>query len=268
MPLADVLNWIDQIGPIETIKWISFTGGEAFIYPDLGKAVKKAKTCGKRVRILTNAFWATDFNTAKRTLQELMPSQISVTADRYHQEFIKLENVKNVIRACFDLGIIPHLAVLADDQDTVLDMKTEFGDSLNLHLGTRVEPVGRAAKNGITPTLYTADLTSPCEKCGRAVHVRTDGEAFFCCNANAIADHNSAFSIGNLHQWSLPEMLESIDPVLELPALHSNVEFFEVIEAAGLEQKLAGCRTTCELCCRMLADKAMRKAIKDHFEVH
>ena len=96
------------------IKNIVFTGGEPLLYKaDVSKAISYAKKNGIKTRIVTNGYWATTPLKAEKLLFELVKeglSEINISVDDFHQEFIPLGNVKNAVEASLKLNLPIHLA--------------------------------------------------------------------------------------------------------------------------------------------------------------
>ena len=81
----DVLKEAQKIG---TIEWIFFEGGEPFLfYPLLVEGIRRARTMGFKVGVVTNAYGARSEEDAELWLQPLAAagvSYLSISNDRYH----------------------------------------------------------------------------------------------------------------------------------------------------------------------------------------
>jgi hypothetical protein len=104
----------DELYSWGSLRLVVFTGGESFL---LGKELKKIVNYvaikGISTRIVTNAYWAKSKEKAVKVLNEykkLGLSEINISCDDYHQEFIPLKNIKNANDAALEVGIPALLA--------------------------------------------------------------------------------------------------------------------------------------------------------------
>lgn len=105
---------IDESLQLFKIENIVFTGGEPLLYEkEVIKAISYARKKGIKTRIVTNGFWATTSVKAEKLLLELVKeglSEINISVDDFHQEYIPLSNVKNAIEVSLKLNLPIHLA--------------------------------------------------------------------------------------------------------------------------------------------------------------
>ena len=108
MELGEAMDWLHQIAAYENghIKSIGFTGGEPFYSRNkLFSLAQASRKLGLTYTVATNAYWASSKNKAIELLSELQPSDISISADIYHEVHIPLNRVENAYQACEHLGI-------------------------------------------------------------------------------------------------------------------------------------------------------------------
>ena len=70
---------------------------------------------GKKTSVATNGFWATDESTAYNKMKNLKDrglSHISLSYDRYHNKYIKADNIKNILRVSLDVEISVSISVV------------------------------------------------------------------------------------------------------------------------------------------------------------
>ena len=73
MKEEEAIGYIDQAGEIPSVEWISITGGEPFLYPELlESSIKHASKKGLRTECVTNCFWADSEEKAEETLGGLV----------------------------------------------------------------------------------------------------------------------------------------------------------------------------------------------------
>jgi pyruvate-formate lyase-activating enzyme len=106
--LNEAIDWLYQIVSYSNghIKSIGFTGGEPFCCWD--KLLKLAHTTsqlGLPYSVITNGFWAKSKQKTRSLLTQLQPSDVSISTDVYHAEYIPVTNVGCLFEACQDLGI-------------------------------------------------------------------------------------------------------------------------------------------------------------------
>ena len=111
MSLDDALGYISQAGEISTMEWISISGGEPFLFPEMLKEIiSSAAKAGLHTECVTNCFWAETETAAVKTLQTLKHAGLEVlniSADDFHQEHLPFEYVGNCYRASLRLGLKP-----------------------------------------------------------------------------------------------------------------------------------------------------------------
>jgi organic radical activating enzyme len=96
---------------------ISILGGEVMLYPEGCKYIAdKAHERGLTFRLITNGFFGNDDEKVDYVLNEIKPEIITISVDEYHQEFISIEIIQNLIdklygkteillESCIDLNI-------------------------------------------------------------------------------------------------------------------------------------------------------------------
>lgn len=115
MSLGFMTRIIDEAHALGVVKIVVFTGGEPFVLgEDLYSAVAYAAQKGLLTRIVTNAYWATSLDRARRVLARLKEvglTEINYSCDDFHQEFIPLERIRWANEAARDVGMPALLAV-------------------------------------------------------------------------------------------------------------------------------------------------------------
>lgn len=104
--VRSVLNEAKKIG---TVEWIYFEGGEPFLYyPLLIEGIKIARRYGFKAGIVTNAYFASAVDDAKKWLAplgELGVTDLSISDDNFHNEGNKESPAKIALKAAKELGI-------------------------------------------------------------------------------------------------------------------------------------------------------------------
>lgn len=77
---------------------ISILGGEVMLYPEECKYIAdKAHEKGLTFRLITNGYFGNDQKMIDYLVNEIKPEIITISVDEYHQEFIPIETIKNLI---------------------------------------------------------------------------------------------------------------------------------------------------------------------------
>lgn len=87
MTIETIRHILAQANMLDTVEWIYFEGGEAFLYYDeLVTGIRLAKEFGFNVGIVTNAYWATTDADAVNWLEPIagLVDDLSVSSDAYH----------------------------------------------------------------------------------------------------------------------------------------------------------------------------------------
>lgn len=118
----------------KSIKVLVITGGECMIYPQKVKlALKLAKKYRLITRIVTNGFWANDFNRAKKILNELKKYQldeINFSTGDDHSKWIPLKNIRNAAIAAAEIGYKPIINVETHDLSSPKIIQFFLNDSI------------------------------------------------------------------------------------------------------------------------------------------
>jgi hypothetical protein len=102
----DLINWVTQAVDYG-IRHIIFTGGEPFIKFNLLKTGFEAVAqAGGTSGVFTNSSWAKSLQDAKRILGQLPQlTELFLSFDKYHQEFVPLDKVLYAVEAARELEV-------------------------------------------------------------------------------------------------------------------------------------------------------------------
>ena len=104
IPIGSLKAYLAQMPDLKTGRLV-LSGGEAYLYPHLDEAIsfagKLKETTGypKKIYMLTNGFWAGDFDRALLTIKkwkELGLTHLNVSNDKYHREFNQERQIANL----------------------------------------------------------------------------------------------------------------------------------------------------------------------------
>lgn len=207
----DIKRLIDEaVGT--SIKVISFSGGEAFmnfkLLQELGQyAVNK----GFPFTVITNGFWGKDYDEAKRrikTLKEIGVREISLSVDKFHQEFIPISSIRNVVKACNKLNVPVTVGFGVTKSDKVGNYIDELSDVLvSAKMSVYpLHPIGsgfKSIKEEDVIKNFPDDRWS-CPNTG-ILSVLFDGNIYPCCS-QVIRD--AKMNISSIDKTSIAEAIE------------------------------------------------------------
>jgi hypothetical protein len=163
---------------------ISASGGEPLLNrAALDNLLIEAAKAKVPVRIVTNARWA---NTEKKTrmiLRDLVKhglTQISVSADPYHQAHVPLANVKRIVDCARDLPLRVELNVVLSRDNTTLAILEEVAQWEVPLAITPVTRQGRALELDES-LFFSSELLLGCQVVHSPV-VDVEGTVRICCN--------------------------------------------------------------------------------------
>jgi hypothetical protein len=159
LSLSDMIKIVEHVYSFGKLRIVVFTGGEPFLLgKDLLLCVEHCAKKGLATRIVTNAFWAKNLKTAKQIIKaykDVGLSEINLSCDDYHQEFIPLERVKYANEACleFNLPCLIGHKVMKNCTITLDYLEDFFGYKL-----ARFDPGKKNPDNNVISSGYTVPV--------------------------------------------------------------------------------------------------------------
>ena len=253
----DIIAQSKNIAQIDTI---SFSGGEPIIDPwEFRKLVWSANDSGKQSAVLTNASWAANYEDTFELLASCRNNNLTglgVSLDKYHLEFVPIENISNVLLACERLGIRSELRFVTVKGDKIGSIIDQL-DSTLTHLNTYsfpCSPVGAAKKNFPCES-FIRDVPIWELKCGNKdrIGIHYNGEVYPCCSHWV---YTTALSLGNIRTMPLKDIFHKLkrDPIYMYLSLASFDELVKHAKKVGipLPEKVT---SVCELCSILFGKK-------------
>lgn len=215
MTERDAINYIDQVAPMIDHfpgRRLEVLGGEPFVELDpLLYIVRHAVDMGFRTEVSTNGFWATDLSATKGIVSKLREAgarMLVIVTDSYHLEFVSLGNIRNLVDALRDSGLIVNIVYRVTKRDTIpfdlLELRS-VNSAISEVIFQPWLPIGPpdpidsdvfAIERGLPPPM-------PCRSKVRFV-VSPSGDVYPCL-AGIFAP---ALKLGNAKQESLSRILE------------------------------------------------------------
>jgi len=237
------------------IEWIGFSGGEAFLHFDLLKElISISSSLGKSTSVITNGFWADDYEKVEKRVVELKKAGLTVLGmsyDEFHAKFVPAHNIKNLIRAAKKLDIRATIQAVILNDSNVGDIINKIGADLSC-IDIQFVPcsnVGNAAKN-INPDRFIRETLPRGLFCGKkgSFPVDYDGTIRPCCNPYI---YETELIVGNMCELDVPQSLIKLknNPFLYLLRNYGFDCFLDIVENNSLDitipEKLV---ISCELC--------------------
>ena len=143
---------------------VAFTGGEPFLVPTvLRQAVALCAELRLGSSVMTNGFWASSVLRAREALQRLPGlTELGLSTDTFHQDFIPVERIRNAITAGQELGIrcIVRVCVLSHPEEAAERTREQLAglDKWYTLQIQPIQPMGRAV--GLKADCTVTDLTT------------------------------------------------------------------------------------------------------------
>ncbi|MDY6229091.1 MAG: radical SAM protein [Clostridium sp.] len=251
-----IKEFIRSAEEIDEITTIHFSGGEAFLYYD--KLIELVKLCtkiDKATTVITNGFWAYDYYETLEKLQHLKQvglKAVGVSYDEFHLKYIKLENIRNIIKACkeLDLKVTIQTCIVKGSQngnwiDTLGDDLVDI--ALNF---IACDKVGRATDKIKDDKFIRSykPINCICRK-GGSFSVLYDGTVWPCCSPYVFT---TELCVGNIYKdiETVKDALKRLENNLVLKVLRNKgFNFFKDIVINDIKIEVPNkIISSCELC--------------------
>lgn len=210
-----IKNIIEQAAALNGINTVGFSGGEVFLQYDLlADMVKYASDLGLRTTCTSNGFWATTYEVALEKLLLLKKnglSKLGLSVDQFHQQYVNINNIKNILMACRKLGIPVDIGsvITKSTSDLSEAMSVLKDDMINIpHFRAACLPIGEAKNIDDSDLYYDEELLEhgdiPCYEM-TFFSVYLNGDVYPCCSQ---AGMTSCLKLGNIHTDSLEDILK------------------------------------------------------------
>lgn len=230
MTLTEAKIYINQAREFPTLEWISLSGGEPFLLPDmLVELVSHVSNFELKTECVTNCFWAHTERIALKQLRRLSSAGldvINISADDFHQEFIPFERVRNCFNAAKQLGlkIVIMCVISKSSKLRAPEIIKRLGDENIYILRSGIEkpclegvtallvetgflPAGRATKLPLNERMpnHRPLFGGGCPFVLRDIAVTPEGRVLACCSAGALTN---SLDIGNVKSQRLWKIIE------------------------------------------------------------
>ena len=226
MSLEQALGYIDQASKIPSIGWISISGGEPFLFPEmLRQIISSASKKGLHSECVTNCFWAETEIEALKVLQGLKDAGLEVinlSTDDFHQAQLPFSAIRNCYRAARKLDLKPVImsTVSRSSKLTLPQVVRLLGDP-GIHILKTGNPPLRPVtalgiQNGFLPVgrggsipeaelmVGESPLTGPCRTVFRDISISPSGTIRPCCSAGGLVP---GMELGNADSGNLARLV-------------------------------------------------------------
>jgi len=214
---SEVKMAISQAARLRSFEIVHFVGGDPLLHPDiLLEAIAHANSLKLQCGITTSAFWAKSPAAALAVLDELQRAgltEITISYDDAHAEFVRLSFIKHAVQAALALDLRLRVAVVVESQAriTATSLRTELGldDEGQVKVyQTLVNSTGRAAgsdKRG-ERARHADAYRGPCQSILQTFQVDHEGGIRPCCG---VLPHHDGLRVGNIHRGGLGAAVEA-----------------------------------------------------------
>ena len=228
MDFSIVKKAIDEAYEIPSLYVVSFTGGEPTLYPNLLlKSIEYAHNAGFVTRLVTNAWWASSINYARKIIGKMSDKgldELNISFDDFHIPWLKKYggeyNIVNAIKAGLENNLRVAISIVRAKNSTITKdylqkMFKRYGiehDDIII-IEDYVNRLGRGKHlpDYIIPkTKYNkikTKIRDPCEHIGTALAIHPDGTVMACCGHIIRTDAAWLVTLGNIRKESLKSLI-------------------------------------------------------------
>ena len=198
------------------IKNVAFSGGEAIMhYNELKECMSYAKSLDMPSTLVSNGFWGKDYKKGYEMLSGLKEAGLyacSLSVDKFHQEFVSYEAVRNAIKIASSLGVMSTVTLmdLKDGESVYRSIEELRPEIYNRNLIVYpVFPAGAAAVN-IPDDQFIRSCSSNQAVCpfDNSITVLFDGTMMMCCTQ--FSREVPIVKLGSFGKTSLKDAYENL----------------------------------------------------------
>jgi hypothetical protein len=257
-----VKDYIRQAAEIKTVEHIAFTGGEAIIYFDvLRECMEYAKSLGLYSTLVSNGFWAKNYDEGYKKIAALKESglrSISLSIDKFHQEFVPVESVRNALEITRKLGVLSEVTLMdLKDGMSVYNSIENFRDLLyGCNMVTYpCFPAGMARETIPEESyIYECESRYACCPFDHTITVLFDGTIMVCCSQ--FSRDIDMVKVGKFGETSLKQAVENLNnnSFMYVLLTHGFGWFVDLAKKLGKDVKDNYC-ISCHLCYDLFSDE-------------
>lgn len=266
----------------DTLTWFYLTGGECMLLgKDVEKIISYVHSKGLYASIISNAYWATDYDKAYRTLKRLKDKGLTTagfSTGEDHNRYVPWMNARHAAVASARLGIPTNLWLENHQRYSEIFQNlyedTEVAELVNQKKLFIAAPYWMEYNNKGQKSrkpkieLQGSNGHAPCPQLFHTVIINPYGEVYACCGIGVC--HLPQMRLGNVHQEPIRTIYErAFEDLLKLWLFAEGPQ--KVLEFV---QKKTGQKfnwhtpNNCDICRTIFTDKTILPILRDHvFEI-
>lgn len=176
-----------RAGRDNSMKLAIISGGEIFLfYEELLQLMEYASQLELEIDLETNGYWGNSYEAAQEKVKQLAQFNLGLiylSVDKYHSQFIPLENQLNIIKAAHENKLLVEVTFCtSSDRDVDEKLLQQIKTEADQVFVQPVVNVGRAIENindiELSNTAQLPDCDSLCTT------VLPNGDTFVCCEVS------------------------------------------------------------------------------------
>lgn len=232
----------DQVA--SRVKFITLTGGEAALLPDLvRRTITVARRRNIRVGLMTSGYWGKSRDAARRFLERIDGlDSMTLSTDLEHLRFVPLDWVRNAFDVAEEAGVTTHVRLTRAVEPGVAEQELErllageFRERLEVQ---HFVPWGRAEsyapaqrRDSAAPVILP---TLPCPSNGE--HILESGHVIPCCNTIVAVPPTHGLVLGRVGEDRYRDIQASAaaSPLLLYIRLFGYGPILEALRTAGFD---------------------------------
>lgn len=250
----EILEELINIGYKNDISFYGFSGGEPFLYYDRILNLKQIKEKKIEFSISTNCYWAKDKKTTEELLIPLKQKgliKLGISIDDFHQEFIPISYVKNVLRVSKKLGINNQIGCTVTKNTNKLSYYLKLLGDLTFNssfISNPCIPTGRGSsiKNSELILTHVSKLNKTC-KMMNTIIVLVNGDVYPCCSQGGFVE---SICLGNIYNQNLTSLINKAknNKYLRILEYYGPYYFYEKVKKYGIIPQKKYFVGICHLC--------------------
>ncbi|MET1410918.1 radical SAM/SPASM domain-containing protein [Roseibium sp. HPY-6] len=253
-------------------KRLHISGGEAFLDTKLVIALlSRGRDVGyDEITLTTNAYWGKSPEAADKICRQLLDcgvTDMEISWDYWHTDYIKAERVVNVLRAARKHSVKTTLRVLTSKSHSAGEALSLLGEGwkeADSVMWGKVFGTGRAATK-LGPAELHPETLAPGETCHNFLNltVNAKGDVFPCCAGLDQTDH---VGLGQVHEEPISRIAERMSNNLWLRKLvfEGVVAIEEVVKESGYAFEPEENTGMCTRCWSVFRDQGATEIVKAH----
>lgn len=263
----------------DTISDFGLTGGECMLLGnDVDKIFSYAKGKGLKCNMISNAYWATDYDKAYRTLKRLKRQGLvsaSFSTGEDHNRYVPWMNVRNAAVASARLGIVTNLRI--ENQPLHMEISRELNvdakiidlvkqNKLQISTPYWMEYNNKDQKSRVYKMkLMDSETRTACRSLFQNIIINPYGEVYACCGIGVC--HIPQMRLGNIQQESIKTIYErAFKDFLKIWLYMDGPQaVLEFVKKKTGQKFNWHTRHICDICRAIFTDKTILPIIRENF---